>query len=57
MRNLDAHEIAAIFSLKVGKQRLGFEWLWRLLMEPRRLFVRYLTTNPKALYAMLRNSR
>ncbi|MBN9306537.1 MAG: glycosyltransferase [Devosia sp. 67-54] len=38
-------------------QRLGFEWLWRLLMEPRRLFVRYLTTNPKALYAMLRNSR
>jgi UDP-N-acetyl-D-mannosaminuronic acid transferase (WecB/TagA/CpsF family) len=38
-------------------QRLGFEWLWRLLMEPRRLFVRYLTTNPKALFAILRNSR
>jgi exopolysaccharide biosynthesis WecB/TagA/CpsF family protein len=38
-------------------QRLGFEWLWRVLMEPRRLFWRYLTTNPRALYAILRNSR
>lgn len=38
-------------------QRLGFEWLWRALMEPRRLFWRYLTTNPVAVYAMLRNSR
>jgi exopolysaccharide biosynthesis WecB/TagA/CpsF family protein len=38
-------------------QRLGFEWLWRLLMEPRRLFWRYLTTNPRAVYAILRNSR
>ena len=38
-------------------QRLGFEWLWRLLMEPRRLFWRYVTTNPRALYAILRNSR
>lgn len=38
-------------------QRLGFEWLWRLLMEPRRLFWRYLTTNPRALHAILRNSR
>lgn len=38
-------------------QRLGFEWLWRMLMEPRRLFWRYLTTNPVAIYAMLRNSR
>ena len=38
-------------------QRLGFEWLWRLLMEPRRLFWRYLTTNPGALVAIVRNSR
>jgi exopolysaccharide biosynthesis WecB/TagA/CpsF family protein len=38
-------------------QRLGFEWLWRVLMEPRRLFWRYLTTNPVAVYAMLRNSK
>jgi exopolysaccharide biosynthesis WecB/TagA/CpsF family protein len=38
-------------------QDLGFEWLWRALMEPRRLAWRYLTTNPRAIYAMLRNSR
>jgi len=38
-------------------QRLGFEWLWRVLMEPRRLLWRYLTTNPVAVYAMLRNSK
>jgi exopolysaccharide biosynthesis WecB/TagA/CpsF family protein len=37
-------------------QRAGFEWLWRVLMEPRRLFWRYLTTNPLAIYALLRYS-
>jgi N-acetylglucosaminyldiphosphoundecaprenol N-acetyl-beta-D-mannosaminyltransferase len=26
-------------------QRMGLEWFWRLLMEPRRLWKRYLTTN------------
>ena len=26
-------------------QALGLEWLWRLLMEPRKLWKRYLTTN------------
>jgi N-acetylglucosaminyldiphosphoundecaprenol N-acetyl-beta-D-mannosaminyltransferase len=38
-------------------QKAGFEWLWRMLMEPRRLFWRYLTTNPRAVWAMLRDSR
>jgi exopolysaccharide biosynthesis WecB/TagA/CpsF family protein len=38
-------------------QRAGFEWLWRMLMEPRRLFWRYATTNPRAVWAMLRDSR
>ena len=38
-------------------QRFGFEWLWRAAMEPRRLLWRYLTTNPRAVYAILRNSR
>lgn len=38
-------------------QRVGLEWFWRMLMEPRRLFWRYLTTNPRALYAILRHSR
>lgn len=27
-------------------QRLGLEWLWRLLLEPRRLWRRYLLLNP-----------
>lgn len=38
-------------------QKAGFEWLWRMLMEPRRLFWRYLTTNPYAIYAILRYSK
>jgi exopolysaccharide biosynthesis WecB/TagA/CpsF family protein len=38
-------------------QRAGFEWLWRVLVEPRRLFWRYLTTNPRAFYCILRYSR
>jgi exopolysaccharide biosynthesis WecB/TagA/CpsF family protein len=38
-------------------QRAGFEWLWRVAMEPRRLFWRYLTTNPLAVYALLRYSK
>lgn len=38
-------------------QRSGFEWLWRTLLEPKRLFWRYLTTNPRALYAILRYSK
>ena len=29
----------------LAMQRLGLEWLWRLLQEPRKLFWRYLTTN------------
>lgn len=37
-------------------QKAGFEWLWRMLIEPRRLFWRYLTTNPRALYALVRYS-
>lgn len=37
-------------------QHLGFEWLWRIAMEPRRLFWRYLTTNPVALYVLLTRS-
>lgn len=37
-------------------QRAGFEWLWRMALEPRRLFWRYLTTNPLAIYVLLRHS-
>jgi exopolysaccharide biosynthesis WecB/TagA/CpsF family protein len=34
-------------------QSAGFEWLYRLALEPRRLFWRYLITNPHALYLLL----
>jgi N-acetylglucosaminyldiphosphoundecaprenol N-acetyl-beta-D-mannosaminyltransferase len=36
-------------------QSVGLEWLYRLALEPRRLFMRYLTTNPHALYLLLRH--
>jgi len=31
-------------------QSLGLEWLWRLLMEPRKLWKRYLTTNAEFIW-------
>ncbi|WP_188062701.1 WecB/TagA/CpsF family glycosyltransferase [Sphingobium sp. KCTC 72723] len=33
-------------------QNIGFEWAWRVALEPRRLFWRYLTTNVHAAYLM-----
>ena len=36
---------------------MGLEWAWRIWLEPRRLFWRYLTTNPRALYLLLNRSR
>ncbi len=38
-------------------QDAGLEWAWRTWLEPRRLFWRYLTTNPRALYLLFHNSR
>lgn len=35
-------------------QAIGIEWLWRMLLEPRRLGWRYLKTNPFALYLLLK---
>jgi N-acetylglucosaminyldiphosphoundecaprenol N-acetyl-beta-D-mannosaminyltransferase len=37
-------------------QRAGLEWLYRTLLEPRRLFWRYFVTNPVAIWQMLRYS-
>lgn len=34
-------------------QAAGIEWLFRTLLEPRRLLVRYVTTNPHAAYLLL----
>lgn len=33
-------------------QAIGLEWLWRTLLEPKRLLWRYATTNPRALYLL-----
>jgi exopolysaccharide biosynthesis WecB/TagA/CpsF family protein len=38
-------------------QKSGFEWLFRMMREPRRLFLRYVLTNPHALYVMIRSLR
>src|ERR1700712_4122534 len=38
-------------------QVAGLEWAWRIWLEPRRLFWRYLTTNPRALYLLFNKSR
>lgn len=38
-------------------QNIGLEWAWRILLEPRRLFWRYFTTNPRALYLLFNKSR
>jgi N-acetylglucosaminyldiphosphoundecaprenol N-acetyl-beta-D-mannosaminyltransferase len=38
-------------------QAVGLEWAWRTWLEPRRLFWRYLTTNPRALYLLFRPRR
>jgi N-acetylglucosaminyldiphosphoundecaprenol N-acetyl-beta-D-mannosaminyltransferase len=35
-------------------QRLGLEWFWRLCMEPRKLWKRYLVTNSEFLWLTLR---
>jgi exopolysaccharide biosynthesis WecB/TagA/CpsF family protein len=37
--------------------RAGFEWAWRLLLEPRRLAKRYLVQGPPAYLAVRRSSR
>ena len=50
-----------LFDFLAGKNRrapawmqaAGLEWLHRLAQEPRRLALRYLTTNPHALYLLL----
>ena len=38
-------------------QKAGFEWAFRLSLEPRRLAIRYLTTNPIALMMLLTQTR
>ncbi len=55
--------IGAAFAFHAGEvrqsppifQRLGLEWAYRLAMEPRRLFKRYLTYNTLFLYHLIRS--
>lgn len=55
--------IGAAFAFHAGEvkqsppifQKLGFEWAYRLAMEPRRLFKRYFTYNTLFLYHLLRD--
>jgi exopolysaccharide biosynthesis WecB/TagA/CpsF family protein len=71
-RNLDALKGVAIVKTAGGlldflsltkpraprwMQRIGMEWLFRVCLEPRRLFLRYLVTNPHALFLMVRDLR
>jgi exopolysaccharide biosynthesis WecB/TagA/CpsF family protein len=37
-------------------QNAGLEWAYRAWLEPRRLAIRYITTNPQALSALIRHS-
>jgi N-acetylglucosaminyldiphosphoundecaprenol N-acetyl-beta-D-mannosaminyltransferase len=54
--------VGAAFDFHAGRvpqaprwmQRTGLEWLFRLAMEPRRLWKRYLTNNPRFVMAILR---
>jgi exopolysaccharide biosynthesis WecB/TagA/CpsF family protein len=38
-------------------QSAGFEWLWRVMVDPKRLAWRYLKTSPLAIYMLLAKSR
>lgn len=57
--------VGAAFSFTAGiiksaplwMQRIGFEWLFRLLSEPRRLWKRYVFGNPRFVFATIRNLR
>lgn len=54
--------VGAAFDFHTGRvrqapswmQQRGLEWLFRLLMEPRRLWRRYLSNNPRFVVALLR---
>lgn len=57
--------VGAAFDFLTGKikrppvilQRLGFEWLFRLISEPKRLWKRYTYNNPVYIYRFLRTYR
>jgi N-acetylglucosaminyldiphosphoundecaprenol N-acetyl-beta-D-mannosaminyltransferase len=54
--------VGGTFDIAAGKvrrapnwmQKIGFEWLYRVIQEPRRMFMRYLTTNSKFAWMLLK---
>lgn len=36
-------------------QSIGLEWLFRMINDPRKLFLRYLITNPHAIYSVIKH--
>jgi N-acetylglucosaminyldiphosphoundecaprenol N-acetyl-beta-D-mannosaminyltransferase len=55
--------VGAAFDFHAGRmsqapswmQKSGLEWLYRMLKEPRRLWKRYLTNNPRFVLLILRH--
>ncbi len=54
--------VGGVFDIIAGKtkraplwmQKIGFEWLYRLILEPRRMWKRYLVTNTLFIYYVLK---
>ncbi len=59
------HGVGGSFDVYAGKvkrapliwQRFGLEWFYRVCQEPRRMFMRYLTTNTRFLFMMMNERR
>lgn len=51
------HVVGAIPRAPDWMQRVGLEWLYRMAREPSRLGMRYLFTNPQAVYHLLTKTR
>ena len=51
-------DVLAGFTRRAPKavQRVGLEWAWRFMLEPRRLWKRYLTTNTEFVWLVLREA-
>ena len=51
-------DVLAGFTKRAPKavQRMGLEWAWRFMLEPRRLWKRYLTTNTEFIWLVLREA-
>ena len=53
----DPPRIGVVASLPRALQIAGLEWLFRIVLEPKRLLWRYLSTNPQAIFLLLTRTR